>query len=202
MLKALYDFGATFAKTLSFQENDHFVLYQNHTKQRNWWQVVNSRGQVGYIPSNYVSTIKVHPQFIINFLDEAIEALRSSSDKPSVSPNIDKQDLLLRLVEKKRQAELGRKTKKQAPLPPDFGSITPVKEPPINFNNIEQDQTSPTTHTNIKDSLNEYCKGSQLENKVIILHFHQASSFYIDLYNHFFFSSSKILSIELQKLVR
>lgn len=59
MLKALYDFKATFAKTLSFQEGDHFVLYQTNTKQRNWWQVVNRDGLIGYIPSNYVTTVKV-----------------------------------------------------------------------------------------------------------------------------------------------
>lgn len=59
MLKALYNFKATFAKTLSFQENDIFILHQVNTKQRNWWQVVNSVGQVGYVPSNYVTTIQV-----------------------------------------------------------------------------------------------------------------------------------------------
>lgn len=59
MLKALYDFKATFAKTLSFRENDIFILHQVSTKQRNWWQVVNSKGQVGYVPSNYVTTIQV-----------------------------------------------------------------------------------------------------------------------------------------------
>lgn len=59
MLKALYDFKATFAKTLSFQESDMFILHQVNTKQRNWWQVVNSNGQVGYVPSNYVTTIQV-----------------------------------------------------------------------------------------------------------------------------------------------
>lgn len=59
VLKALYDFKATFAKTLSFQEGDYFILYQTNTKQRNWWQVVNRDGQIGYIPSNYVTTVKV-----------------------------------------------------------------------------------------------------------------------------------------------
>lgn len=59
MLKALYDFEATFAKTLSFREGDHFIFHQTNTKQRNWWQVVNNKAQVGYIPSNYVTTVKV-----------------------------------------------------------------------------------------------------------------------------------------------
>ncbi|XP_014209970.1 NCK-interacting protein with SH3 domain isoform X1 [Copidosoma floridanum] len=159
MLKALYDFNATFAKTMSFHENDHFVLYQSHTKQRNWWQVVNKKGQVGYIPSNYVTTIKVNPQFLLDFLDEAIETLRTNGDKPNVSPNIDKQDLLLCLVEKKRQAELGRKTKKQAPLPPDFGSTTPIKETPASFNNAE-DNRSPVNNTSRKNSVSDHRRQS------------------------------------------
>nr|CAD7403582.1 unnamed protein product [Timema cristinae]CAD7430086.1 unnamed protein product [Timema monikensis] len=59
MLKAMYDFKATFAKTLSFHENDIFILHHANTKNRNWWQVVNSLGQVGYVPSNYVTPVKV-----------------------------------------------------------------------------------------------------------------------------------------------
>ena len=65
MLKALYDFKATFAKTLSFRENDIFILHQISTKQRNWWQVVNANGQVGYVPSNYVTTIQVKSASIV-----------------------------------------------------------------------------------------------------------------------------------------
>lgn len=42
--------------------------------------------------------------------------------------HLDKQDLLLRLIEKKRQAELHKKPKKQAPMPPDFGNVTPSRE--------------------------------------------------------------------------
>lgn len=59
MLRALYDFNATFHKALSFRENDLFVLLQSNTKQRNWWQVINKEGQVGFIPSNYATTEKV-----------------------------------------------------------------------------------------------------------------------------------------------
>ncbi|XP_011500220.1 PREDICTED: NCK-interacting protein with SH3 domain isoform X2 [Ceratosolen solmsi marchali] len=159
MLKALYDFKATFAKTLSFRENEHFVLYQSQTKERNWWQVVNSEGQVGYIPSNYVTTIKVHPQFLIDFLDNATECLRANGDKPNVSPNMDKQDLLLRLIEKKHQAELGRRPKKQAPLPPDFGSTTSVKDSPTSFNNVEA-EALPSSSSPRKRSLSEQRKQS------------------------------------------
>ncbi|XP_043270759.1 NCK-interacting protein with SH3 domain isoform X2 [Venturia canescens] len=127
MLKALYNFKATFAKTLSFHENDHFILHQTNTKQRNWWQVINSNGQLGYIPSNYVATVKVQPQFLIDFLDECINKLNNDEDKTGMVLSADRQDLLQRLVEKKRQAELSRKPKKQAPMPPNFGTISPTK---------------------------------------------------------------------------
>ncbi|KAK2587861.1 hypothetical protein KPH14_003958 [Odynerus spinipes] len=125
MLKALYDFEATFAKTLSFREGDHFILHQSNTKQRNWWQVVNSKAQVGYIPSNYVTTVKVQPQFLIDFLDGCILTLQSESNR---SGDSHKPDLLCNLLAKRKQAVLNKKQKKQAPMPPDFGNTTPTKE--------------------------------------------------------------------------
>lgn len=79
MLKALYDFKATFAKTLSFRENEHFILHQTNTKQRNWWQVVNSMGQLGYIPSNYVTTVKVLSRSVRISIAYNIELPRRSS---------------------------------------------------------------------------------------------------------------------------
>ena len=100
MLKALYDFNATFAKTLTFQENDHFIFYHNHSKKKNWWQVVNAKGQVGYIPSNYITLIKVHPQFLINFLDDAINYLLNNNDKQNCS-SVDKRELIQKLIEKR-----------------------------------------------------------------------------------------------------
>lgn len=59
MLKALFDFEATLVKTLSFTEGEFFYLHQHSTKQRNWWHVINRKGQVGFVPSNYVAVVKV-----------------------------------------------------------------------------------------------------------------------------------------------
>lgn len=59
MLKALYDFEATLSKTLSFTEGEFFFLQQTNSKQRNWWHVVNRKGQMGFVPSNYVVAVKV-----------------------------------------------------------------------------------------------------------------------------------------------
>ncbi len=59
MLKALYDFQAVYPKTISFFEGEHFILHQTSVKQRNWWQVINMKGSIGFVPSNYVNKIKV-----------------------------------------------------------------------------------------------------------------------------------------------
>lgn len=82
MLKALYDFQAVYPKTISFDEGEYFILYQTSARQRNWWQVVSMKGNIGFVPSNYVMKIKVsiykcsqnylllqiaHPQNIFNF---------------------------------------------------------------------------------------------------------------------------------------
>nr|XP_033334740.1 NCK-interacting protein with SH3 domain isoform X1 [Megalopta genalis]XP_033334741.1 NCK-interacting protein with SH3 domain isoform X1 [Megalopta genalis]XP_033334742.1 NCK-interacting protein with SH3 domain isoform X1 [Megalopta genalis] len=166
MLKALYDFKATFAKTLTFQEGDYFILYQINTKQRNWWQVVNRNGLIGYIPSNYVSTIKVPAQTLIEFLEDCIEHVKEETKQQTGSLYVEKQDLLLKLIEKKRQAESNKKTKKQAPMPPDFGNTTPSKEicSPL-YNAKEGDvntapsntsyMTAQTLHTNASDDKEE-----------------------------------------------
>ncbi|XP_034951064.1 NCK-interacting protein with SH3 domain [Chelonus insularis] len=152
MLKALYDFKATFAKTLSFKENDHFLLHQSNSKQRNWWQVVNNTGQLGYIPSNYVTTVKVQPQFMIDFLEECIEKLRSEFVKPGAPLPIDKQDLVQKLVEKKRQAESSRRQKKKAPSPPIFSttSTSPNKEIVFPHNKTETEIKTPTSNVPVK----------------------------------------------------
>lgn len=65
---------------------------------------------------------------MIDFLDECIAKLSSDDEKVGVALSADRQDLLQRLVEKRRQAELSRKPKKQAPLPPSFGTSSPSKE--------------------------------------------------------------------------
>lgn len=61
MLKSLYDFESCYPKTISFEEGEFFLQHQTEkiAKQRNWWQVVSIRGNIGFVPSNYVMKIKV-----------------------------------------------------------------------------------------------------------------------------------------------
>ncbi|XP_045445913.1 NCK-interacting protein with SH3 domain [Melitaea cinxia] len=116
MLKALFDFEATLAKTLSFTEGDFFYLQQTNTKQRNWWHVVNKKGQVGFVPSNYVAAVKVEPEFFLAFLNECIKNLKDNNNMTS-----QKQELLTKLNEKKKHIQTLIKPpskKHAAPKPP------------------------------------------------------------------------------------
>lgn len=72
--------------------------------------------------------LQVSSQVLIEFLEDCIANVRAETEKQTGSLHLDKQDLLLKLIEKKKQAESNRKTKKQAPMPPDFGNTTPSKE--------------------------------------------------------------------------
>ncbi|KAL6442654.1 hypothetical protein ACFW04_002637 [Cataglyphis niger] len=148
VVKALYDFKATFAKTLSFRVGEHFLLLQRNVKQKNWWQVVNRGGRLGYIPSNYVTTVKVQPQFLIDFLEDCIITLETENNKQGDSLHTDKQDLYAQLVEKKKQIELSRKSKRQAPKPPDFECSIVSGETDVTVcDNIETDVRSAPSNT-------------------------------------------------------
>lgn len=107
LLRAKYDFEASRPKTLSFLKNDYFLLHATAAAEKNWWQVINAYGQVGYVPSNYVTTVKVSPSFYQQFLDTCIEYLNQTDDESSVvTQYFAKDELIKRLLEKKRQAEL------------------------------------------------------------------------------------------------
>lgn len=65
MLKAMYDFQANYPKTISFDEGEFFILHnQSSVRQRNWWQVVSMKGNIGFVPSNYVTNLKVSVNWI------------------------------------------------------------------------------------------------------------------------------------------
>ncbi|XP_018043741.1 PREDICTED: NCK-interacting protein with SH3 domain [Atta colombica] len=149
MVKALYDFKATFAKTLSFREGEYFILLQRNVKQKNWWQVVNRGGRLGYIPSNYVASVKAQPQFLIDFLEDCILTLETEIKKDSESVQPDKQDLLVKLTERKKQIELSKKSKRQAPKPPDLdcGIISKETHSVIACDNTEGDVRSAPSNT-------------------------------------------------------
>lgn len=104
MLHSLYDFKATYAKTLSFRANEYFILHQTNTKHKNWWEVINEKGEMGFIPSNYVEKVTVSPMFYVQFLDTCIENLKRHEAAPEYIIG-DHKELILRLKEIKRKIE-------------------------------------------------------------------------------------------------
>lgn len=99
MLRSLYDFKATYAKTLGFRENDYFILYQALTKHKNWWEVINEKGEIGYVPSNYVEKVNVNPAFYLQFLEKCIDCVKRIQD------SVDKRELLEKLKDMKENVE-------------------------------------------------------------------------------------------------
>lgn len=123
MLHSLYDFKATYAKTLSFKANEFFILQQTNTKHKNWWEVINERGDIGYIPCNYVESVTVNASFYVRFLENALENLKRRDSEDMVVGT--KTDVINRLRELRKQAEHGDSHlsyKSQSPTKPHHGS--------------------------------------------------------------------------------
>ncbi|XP_069703859.1 NCK-interacting protein with SH3 domain isoform X2 [Periplaneta americana] len=76
---------------------------------------------------------EVSPEYRIQFLDGCMEVLRAEGAHASGCLPSDRQDLLLRLVEQRRQAELHSGSgKRVSPLPPDFHvSISSKSSPKV-----------------------------------------------------------------------
>lgn len=122
MLQALYDFKATLAKTLSFNEKDFFILYPANKKQRQWWQVVNRKAQVGYIPSNYVNKIQVSTSQMLEFVSTCEKVISDERKASGDSVSQDRAELIKYLASVRKQAEENKTSSRQKgpPPPADF----------------------------------------------------------------------------------
>lgn len=49
MLRAMYDFQAPYENTLTFSENDLFVVLKRNNKDRDWVHVISLAGENGYV---------------------------------------------------------------------------------------------------------------------------------------------------------
>lgn len=49
MLRAMYDFQAPYENTLTFAENDLFVVLKRNNKDHDWVHVINLKGDNGYV---------------------------------------------------------------------------------------------------------------------------------------------------------
>lgn len=123
MLRSMYDFQATYSKTLSFRTNDYFILHQTVTKHKNWWEVINEKGAMGFIPSNYVEKITVSPTFYIQYLENCIDHVRKNEGDS---------ETIARLKEMKRNIEQLPQSNINA-----IGSEGGDNIPPLLFKNSE-----------------------------------------------------------------
>lgn len=58
MLRSLYAYKGTHARTLGFQAGERF-LEVGTSRDPNWMHVISERGALGYVPKNYVSNEEV-----------------------------------------------------------------------------------------------------------------------------------------------
>ncbi|CAK1581789.1 unnamed protein product [Parnassius mnemosyne] len=173
MLKALYDFEATLAKTLSFTEGEFFFLHQTNTKQRNWWHVVNRKGHVGFVPSNYVASVQVEPDFFLAFLNDCINNLNENNTMSS-----QKQETLARLNEQRKQVQLSIKPQsKKAPAPkppPRWDDSTPPNgvspsfdlRPIVSQQQVTEEHEPPLSPTKTENSVSQEVEEDQKKNNV------------------------------------
>jgi hypothetical protein len=49
MLRAMYDFQAPYDSTLTFAENDLFVVLKRNNKDHEWVHVIKLNGENGYV---------------------------------------------------------------------------------------------------------------------------------------------------------
>lgn len=164
MLRALYDFKATYAKTLSFKTHDYFILHQTNTRHKNWWQVINEKGEVGFIPSNYVETVTVYPTFYLHFLDSCTSYAKNYDIAPEFLIT-NKEELLERLKEMKRQLyelpEVKEALGSEQELPPllfrnEYGELETIKGEKVNsFSDLEEPFKPSKNHGSSKESLHK-----------------------------------------------
>ncbi|KAL1132832.1 hypothetical protein AAG570_010784 [Ranatra chinensis] len=109
MLEALYDFKGTIPQTLSFSRDDIFIFHSGNNMEKNWWSVINIKGKMGYIPSNYVAPIKVSREKLLDFLGHSLEHL--GRDISRESGGTDKQLELMQELITRRQELMERKPK-------------------------------------------------------------------------------------------
>lgn len=135
MLRSLYNFEATFPRTLSFQADDHFILYHADTKHKNWWEVINEDAHMGFVPNNYVEKVTVTPSYYIDFLDTCIERLRKK-EVPSEYIIGDRKEVISYLKSLKKQVDVD-------PVPniPSQDAVgangDTTTDPPLLFRNVD-----------------------------------------------------------------
>ena len=64
MLRSLYTYKGTHARTLGFQAGERFVEVGT-SRDPNWLHVRSERGIIGYVPKNYVTNDEVRVRHVV-----------------------------------------------------------------------------------------------------------------------------------------
>ena len=89
LFKSLYTFKAAYKSTLSFSEEEVFVdlSVTGAEEDRNWYYVVNSAGQAGYVPRNYVSTVSLGSAAVSELVSKALSRLSHNNQLSAEDKN-------------------------------------------------------------------------------------------------------------------
>ncbi|XP_050716102.1 NCK-interacting protein with SH3 domain-like isoform X4 [Eriocheir sinensis] len=117
MLRSLYAYKGTHARTLGFQAGERF-LEVGTSRDPNWMHVISERGALGYVPKNYVANEETEAVAMLEFIDGCLEATHLNASERGGHYSRGEQEALQRLVELRQ--------KWHARCPP---ATAPVKRP-------------------------------------------------------------------------
>ncbi|XP_071807661.1 NCK-interacting protein with SH3 domain-like [Asterias amurensis] len=95
--QALYTYRSSEKGTLCFEEGDKFTLLDSVDPY--WWQVTDARGQVGFVPANYIEQLRDNKQDVLVSIDRAIEFIHLSATQKGGSLTHEQRNTLQKLVE-------------------------------------------------------------------------------------------------------
>ena len=118
LFKSLYTFKAAYKSTLSFSEEEVFVdlSVTGAEEDRNWYYVVNSAGQAGYVPRNYVSTVSLGSAAVSELVSRALSRLSHNNQLSAEDKNEAVQKL----------EELKQSLSKSSLFQPNFHAAGPI----------------------------------------------------------------------------
>ncbi|KAG7168142.1 NCK-interacting protein with SH3 domain-like [Homarus americanus] len=150
MLRSLYAYKGTHARTLGFQVGEKF-LEIGPSRDPNWMHVISERGAVGYVPKNYMGDEEAPAIDLLEFIDGCIEATHLNASERGGNYTKSEHDALHKLVELRQHW--------YAKCPP---SIHPNKRPAPPPPQVSVSSTQRTTSQLSVDSLSSQTSISSL----------------------------------------
>ncbi|KAK8405388.1 hypothetical protein O3P69_001728 [Scylla paramamosain] len=98
MLRSLYTYKGTHARTLGFQAGERFVEVGT-SRDPNWLHVMSERGIIGYVPKNYVTDDETDAVAMLEFIDGCLEATHLNASERGGHYSRGEQEALQRLVD-------------------------------------------------------------------------------------------------------